>query len=60
MPTEAQINQRIKALNPRLKKYDVDLKAISTYMQSTKNKQDWPANTKVLTDQYSPANLLNF
>lgn len=60
MPTEAQINQRIKALNPRLKKYDVDLKAIRTYMQSTKNKQDWPANTKVLTDQYSPANLLNF
>ena len=60
MPTEAQINQRIKALNPRLKKYDVDLKAISTYMQNTKNKQDWPANTKVLTDQYSPANLLNF
>lgn len=60
MPTEAQINQRIKTLNPRLKKYDVDLKAISTYMQSTKNKQDWPANTKVLTDQYSPANLLNF
>ena len=60
MPTEAQIIQRIKALNPRLKKYDVDLKAISTYMQSTKNKQDWPANTKVLTDQYSPANLLNF
>ncbi|HBW97080.1 MAG TPA: spermidine synthase, partial [Pseudoalteromonas sp.] len=49
MPTEAQINKRIKALNPRLKKYDVDLKAISTYMQSTKNKQDWPANTKVLT-----------
>ncbi|KYL33877.1 spermidine synthase [Pseudoalteromonas agarivorans] len=60
MPTEAQINKRIKALNPRLKKYDVDLKAIRTYMQSTKNKQDWPANTKVLTDQYSPANLLNF
>ena len=60
MPTEAQIIQRIKALNPRLKKYDVDLKAISTYMQSTKNKQDWPANAKVLTDQYSPANLLNF
>ena len=26
----------------------------------TKNDQDWPADTKVLTDQYSPANLLNF
>ncbi|ETJ48158.1 spermidine synthase [Pseudoalteromonas agarivorans] len=60
IPTQAQLNERISALAPRLKKYDVDLKAISTYMQSTKNKQDWPANTKVLTDQYSPANLLNF
>jgi spermidine synthase len=60
MPTQAQLNERIKALAPRLKKYDVDIKAISTYMQSTKNNQDWPANTKILTDQYSPANLLNF
>ncbi|TMP04420.1 spermidine synthase [Pseudoalteromonas sp. S3178] len=60
MPTQAQLNERISALEPRLKKYDVDIKAISTYMQSTKNNQDWPADTKVLTDQYSPANLLNF
>lgn len=60
MPTQAQLNERIKALAPRFKKYDVDIKAISTYMQSTKNNQDWPANTKILTDQYSPANLLNF
>lgn len=60
MPTQAQLNERINALAPRLKKYDVDIKAISTYMQSTKNNQDWPANTKILTDQYSPANLLNF
>ncbi|BED91415.1 hypothetical protein PspMM1_38830 [Pseudoalteromonas sp. MM1] len=60
MPTQAQLNERINALAPRLKKYDVDIKAISTYMQSTKNNQNWPANTKILTDQYSPANLLNF
>lgn len=60
MPTQAQLNERISALAPRLKKYDVDIKAISTYMQSTKNNQDWPADTKILTDQYSPANLLNF
>jgi len=60
IPTQAQLNERISALAPRLKKYDVDIKAISTYMQSTKNNRDWPADTKVLTDQYSPANLLNF
>ena len=29
-------------------------------MHFTKDGQDWPADTKVLTDQYSPANLLNF
>jgi hypothetical protein len=26
----------------------------------TKDGKDWPSDTKVLTDQYSPANLLNF
>ena len=60
MPTKAQLNERVKALGPKLKKYDVDINAISNYMQYTKNSQDWPKNTKILTDQYSPANLLNF
>ena len=26
---------------------------------NTKNKQDWPESTRILTDQFSPANLLN-
>ena len=60
MPTKAQLNERVKALGPKLKKYDVDINAISNYMQYTKDEQDWPKNTKILTDQYSPANLLNF
>jgi spermidine synthase len=60
MPTQAQLNERAKALESKLKKYDVDINAISNYMQYTKNSQDWPKNTKILTDQYSPANLLNF
>ena len=60
MPTKAQLNERVKALGPKLKKYDVDINAISNYMQYTQDEQDWPKNTKILTDQYSPANLLNF
>ena len=60
MPSKAQINTRLNALAPKLVKYGIDIKAISQFMQFTKNDQDWPADTKVLTDQYSPANLLNF
>ncbi|MBE0455913.1 spermidine synthase [Pseudoalteromonas prydzensis] len=60
MPTEQNITGRVKKLAPLLSPYDVDIKAISKGMQSTKNNQDWPTDTKILTDQYSPANLLNF
>ncbi|MBH0015904.1 MULTISPECIES: spermidine synthase [Pseudoalteromonas] len=60
IPSEAQINTRVNALAPKLVKYGVDIKAISQLMHFTKDGQDWPADTKVLTDQYSPANLLNF
>ena len=59
-PTNKQINVRIKALASRLAKYDIDIKALSEFMDFTQDGQDWPADTKVLTDQYSPANLLNF
>ncbi|MGO2127694.1 MAG: spermidine synthase [Pseudoalteromonas prydzensis] len=60
MPTEQSIAERVKKLRPLLSPYDVDIKAISKGMKSTKNNQDWPSDTKILTDQYSPANLLNF
>ncbi|WP_374991016.1 spermidine synthase [Pseudoalteromonas haloplanktis] len=59
-PTAQEITQRIEKLTPLLSPYNIDIKAISQGMKSTKNNQDWPADTKVLTDQYSPANLLNF
>jgi len=60
MPTEQQLASRIAKLSPLLSPYGIDLHAISKGMASTKDNQDWPADTKVLTDQYSPANLLNF
>ena len=58
--TNEQINARVKLLAPRLNKYGIDIKEISKLMYFTKDNQDWPGDTKVLTDQYSPANLLNF
>ena len=59
-PTEQQIAQRVTQLAPLLAPYDVDIKAISQRMFFTKDGKDSPSDTKVLTDQYSPANLLNF
>jgi spermidine synthase len=60
IPTEQQIAQRVTQLAPLLAPYDVDIKAISQRMFFTKDGKDWSSDTKVLTDQYSPANLLNF
>jgi len=60
IPTEQQIAQRVTQLAPLLAPYDVDIEAISQRMFFTKDGKDWPSDTKVLTDQYSPANLLNF
>lgn len=58
--TQAHINKRVSELTPLLLPYGVNIKAISQMLHFTKNNHDWPENTKVLTDQYSPANLLNF
>jgi len=60
MPSEAEIDAKVKLLAPRLSRYDIDIKDIHQLIDTTKGKHDWPANTKVLTDQYSPANLLNY
>ena len=58
--TSAQhISARAKLLQEALKPFDVDLIAISAHMTSTADEKDWPNNTKPLTDQFSPANLLN-
>lgn len=59
-PTKEHLTERVKKLAPLLAPYSIDIDAVSKGMRSTKNNQDWPSDTKVLTDQYSPANLLNF
>ncbi len=57
--TAEKIAQRVEKLAKPLAKFDVNINELSDSMQSTRNYQDWPNNSKVLTDQFSPANLLN-
>jgi len=59
LPSSTLMNQRASLLQERLTPFGVDLIQVSKQMTSTSIEQDWPENTKVLTDQFSPANLLN-
>ncbi|GLX83034.1 spermidine synthase [Thalassotalea eurytherma] len=54
-PTQAELESRADQLAPVLIKYGVDIYRV---LRSMKIEQDWPKNTRILTDQYSPANLL--
>lgn len=54
-PTQAELESRADQLAPVLIKYGVDIYRV---LRSMKVEQDWPKNTRILTDQYSPANLL--
>jgi spermidine synthase len=59
LPDAEAISQRAKILIPILKPFGVNIAEITSQMSSTAIDQDWPQSTKPLTDQYSPANLLN-
>ncbi|WP_448549565.1 spermidine synthase [Thalassotalea fusca] len=59
LPDGKFIAERAKSLRDKLLPFGVDIYEITTYMNSTVTHQDWDNETKVLTDQYSPANLLN-
>jgi spermidine synthase len=52
-------NSIINTLHKNLAVYGVDIKSLYKNMVNTKNHQDWPEDTRILTDQFSPANLLN-
>ena len=49
----------IKKINTRLHKYGVDIYSLYNKINFTGTKQNWPKNTRLLTDQFSPVNLLN-
>jgi spermidine synthase len=59
LPSVELINLRAKKLQSRLTPFNVNLQEVSQQMTSISKEQDWPENTKLLTDQFSPANLLN-
>lgn len=54
-----QQSEKISHLAPILKVIGVDAKLLYKNMKSTNKYQDWPEASPVLTDQFSPANLLN-
>jgi len=58
LPPAEEILRRVKTLGDSLNDYGVDIQALEASMTSTADVQDWPENTRLLTDQYSPANLL--
>mgnify|MGYP005986390391 CR=1 FL=1 len=49
----------IKQLDSKLSLLGVDIKLLYRNMVNTKQQQSWAENTRILTDQFSPANLLN-
>ncbi|MGL1958623.1 MAG: fused MFS/spermidine synthase [Colwellia sp.] len=53
------LQENIADLKTKLYPYGVDIEKLYRHMYSTKKHQDWPNKTRLLTDQYSPANLLN-
>ncbi|KXJ50794.1 MAG: spermidine synthase [Colwellia sp. Phe_37] len=59
LPEAKIITERAQFLSEKLLPYNVNIKEISRQITSTAIIQDWPSETRLLTDQYSPANLLN-
>jgi spermidine synthase len=49
----------IRHLNSTLLKYGVNIYSLYNNMKFTETEQDWPKNTRLLTDQFSPTSLLN-
>ncbi|WP_114325616.1 spermidine synthase [Candidatus Colwellia aromaticivorans] len=49
----------IKQLNSTLLKYGVDIYSLYNKIYFTGIEQNWPKSTRLLTDQFSPVNLLN-
>jgi spermidine synthase len=56
LPDLATLQARAEAIKPRLLRFDMDATEFPLLMDT---EQDWNRNARILTDQYSPANLLN-
>lgn len=55
LPDRTLLETRAEALGPRLRRYGIEFADLLPLMNS---EIDWDPDTRVLTDQYSPANLL--
>ena len=55
-PAREFLEVRAAKFAPRLRRYGVD---IESYLPLLDGRPDWDPKARVLTDQYSPANLLN-
>ena len=55
LPSLMALNARAAALDKSLAPYGIDIRS---YPRRLKSEIDWPRDTRVLTDQYAPANLL--
>lgn len=58
LPSDKALLEKIDDLAPKLTSFNVDISSIYQSIDSTNNHKDWPEDTRVLTDQFSPANLL--
>jgi spermidine synthase len=56
LPDAAELEERSRPFDAALRGYGVDRLGVLALFSSTR---DWDASARVLTDQYSPANLLN-
>jgi spermidine synthase len=56
LPSLAAVQQRATANDQLLRRFDVDAAAVASRFSTA---VDWQPDARVLTDQYSPANLLN-
>jgi spermidine synthase len=59
LPSDKELRQRIDRLKSPLAPFNIDISAVYSSITSSNTEQDWPKNTRLLTDQFSPANLLN-
>jgi len=56
LPTAEQLRARAQEYDLALRGFGVDVNKVLTMFTTN---TDWDKNARVLTDQYSPANLLN-
>ena len=56
LPSMDEVKKNSTALDPVLKRFDVEARWLLPMFSTRK---DWSSNARVLTDQYSPSNLLN-